>query len=104
MTKSLLIPLILSTGLLTACASHKVHERNTGQFAGVDCKALNAQFRNYDLNSSVIGKGFAYGVSGAEKSRDVFTLPWGDGGSPKEKISRTRAALRKAHKQQGCAN
>jgi len=105
MAKSIYKALILFVALLaflilTACASYN----GSNQYAEKDCEALGALFRNYDLTSSVSGASLANGISVSERSKDKFTFPWGDGGSAEEKFSKTRAKLRKAHKQQGCAS
>lgn len=96
MTKTLATLLILSTCALSACASNKVDEK----FAADDCKSINSLFRDQNLSVSAhdarIDTNYA-----TEKSKDKFTLPWSSTNA--DKVSKERAAMRKAHNRKGCA-
>lgn len=98
MTKTLAALLILSTYALSACASTEVDEK----FAAEDCKSINALFRDQNMNISADVANFDNDYQ-TEASKDKVTLPWVKGGTNADKISKERAAMRKAHSRKGCA-
>ena len=111
MSKSLCALLILSTVFLTACASQDTSEyapeQLSGKFAADDCKFLGGLFKDQNLNHSTAGASLDGGEGGlsdsiSETSKDKFTWPWDK--TNDAQVSKDRAALRKAHKQKGCAN
>ncbi len=58
--------------------------------------------RDRNLNASVSAEVSSSG-SYQENDKDHFTLPWVKGGTNKDKVSKERAALRKAYSQKDCA-
>jgi len=98
MTKTILVSLILSTCFAASCASN-----NTGEkFAEDDCRTLTTLFKDQSLNSAATGEPFDNNLEPA-KSQDKFTWPWGNGERNEDKISKERAAMRKAHSRKTCA-
>ncbi len=98
MSKTLLLCLILSTCFTVSCASSDTAER----FSEDDCRALTTLFRDQSLNTAAMTDAFDNNLEAA-KSPDKFTWPWGKGGRDEDKISKERAAIRKAHSRKTCA-
>ena len=96
MTRTLYTLLILCTCALSACATNKTDEK----FAADDCKSINSLFRDQNLSVSAYDARVDTDYA-AEKSKDKFTLPWET--SNADKVSKERAAMRKAHNRKGCA-
>jgi len=98
MTKTLCTFLIaLPLLLTTACISTATADK----YALDDCKSLNAIFKTQDTDSSTNFPSLETGATG-ETSKDKATWPWGRGGTNADKLSKERAALRKAHRRKGC--
>ncbi len=104
---SFLATAFLAAGFLTGCATldkvGEAAELSEAQYASDHCKFLGGLFKDQSLNNSLAVidfNGGGGGISGPEKSEDQLSWPWDN--SNEAKISRDRAALRKAHKQKGC--
>lgn len=104
MTKSLRLVLILSTCFVASCASHDFENSYDAEaaYAADDCKSLTGLFKDQNLNASASVIDFQNN-SATEKSKDKITWPWKKGGTNEDKLSKERAAMRKAHRRKGCA-
>lgn len=90
---------MLSICFAAGCASNSTAET----FAADDCRALRTLFKDQSLNNSTAAaQRFDTNLEPAE-SQDKFSWPWGNGGRDKDKISKERAAMRKAHNRKTCA-
>jgi len=114
MTKSLRALLILSTTFLiaaftTGCASVDKSEARSElsdeNYTIDHCKFLGGLFKDKNLNDAlavVDPNGGDDSSTHAEAPKEKFTWPWDKG--IEAKASRDRAKIRKAHRQQGCAD
>jgi len=77
-------------------------------FSADDCKSYGALFNDPSLNRSLAGLDHNPTSSGggggltSENAEDKLSWPWDK--SQDARVSRDRAALRKVHKQKGCAD
>lgn len=101
----------MAAGFLSACATQDTPkyapEQLSGKFATDDCKFLGGLFKDQNLNNApagaaLDGDGGSNSISASEKPKGKFRWPWDK--THEAKLSKDRAALRKAHKQKGCAN
>jgi len=99
---------ILSTFFLFGCASVKAaneaSDLSEAQYAADHCKFLGGLFKDKSLNDSLAVVELNGGTSSSdtEVTEDKLSWPWDN--RHDAKVSRDRAALRKAHRQKGCAN
>jgi len=99
MTKSILsLSTLTCAGLLiTACASSSIDDK----YASDDCKTLSALMIDRNMNTASNAENPADAING-RTAKDQITAPWGRGGTNADKLSKERAAIRKAHRRKGC--